>query len=97
MDKVPSQHRGYHGAETEVSLGVSRAQHWPSTPAGGAEAQNPTGNRKEGEVASGRVEASAVLGNPLYRPFQQTGAWALEHTAWGQTPAPLLQGVGWAA
>lgn len=48
MDKLPSQHRGDHEAETEVSLGVSRAQCWSSIPAGGAEAQNPRGDRKGG-------------------------------------------------
>ena len=69
MDTLSSQHRGYHEAEAEVSLGVSRAQHWPGTPAGGTEAQNPTGNRKDGEAASGKAKASAVLRCVLYCPF----------------------------
>ena len=65
MDKLPSQHRKDHEAETEVSLGVSRSQHWPGTPTGGAEAQNPPGNKKEGEAVSHRVKASAALGAVL--------------------------------
>lgn len=65
MDKLPSQHRRYHEAEREVSLGVSKTQHWPGTLVGGAEAQNPAGNKKEGEAVSSRAKAFAVLGHVL--------------------------------
>ena len=90
MDKLPSQHRGDREAETEVSLGVSRAQCWSSTPAGGAEAQNPRGDRKEGEAASGLCSSQARA----LRQFQRTRAWALEPHCLGPDSGPSTADSG---